>query len=54
VKNALLRVAPHQVVVIELLFEPLREAAFAGRHARGARADGGYQDCQLFVSPGAA
>ncbi|MCY1535241.1 hypothetical protein D9M68_706360 [compost metagenome] len=36
-------VVPEQVVGIELVFQPFGGAAFAGRHARYAAAEGGYQ-----------
>lgn len=34
-------VEPQQVVIVELLLEPLRQATFAGRHACDASAEGG-------------
>ncbi len=37
-----------QAIVVELLFQPLRQAAFPVRHARGARTQGGYEDSHGF------
>jgi hypothetical protein len=44
-------VVPEQVIVIEFVFEPLRQAALAAGHAGSAGAQRRYQSCHAGITP---